>query len=134
MWIRRLFLVAFWMALVFAFVMAVLPQPPALPGAPTDKTQHVLAFVTLTALARFAYPQARVVTLILAFALFGALIELVQLIPALHRTADVADWAADVAATLATLAVVEPLRRWAMRRRSAPEHVIDERGEVAKAG
>ena len=26
----------FWLALVFAVVMALLPQPPALPGTPSD--------------------------------------------------------------------------------------------------
>ena len=28
---------AFWAAVLFAFTMAVVPQPPQLPGAPSDK-------------------------------------------------------------------------------------------------
>ena len=131
--LRRLLILAFWVALIFAFVMAVLPKPPALPGAPGDKVQHVVAFVVLTGLARLAYPRARAVTLLVAFAAFGALIELVQTIPALGRTAAFDDWIADVGATAAILAVLEPVRAmW--RRRSAAEHMVDKAGEVAEAG
>ncbi len=134
-WLRRFFLVAFWAALIFAFVMATLPQPPALPGAPGDKVQHIIAFVTLTALARLAYPNARALTLLLAFAVFGALIELTQMLPALGRTAALDDWIADVVATMVVLAVLDPARRLlARRKRSAPEHVVNEPAEVAEAG
>lgn len=133
--LRRFFVVAFWAALIFAFVMAVLPKPPALPGDPGDKVQHIIAFVTLTALARLAYPRARALTLLLAFALFGALIELTQMLPALGRTAALDDWIADVAATLVVLAVLDPARRLlARRKRSAPEHMIDEPAKVAESG
>lgn len=133
--LRRCFLVAFWAALIFAFVMAVLPKPPALPGDPGDKVQHIIAFVVLTGLARLAYPRARALTLLLAFALFGALIELTQMLPALGRTAALDDWLADVAATIVVLAVLDPARHVLTRRkRSAPEHVVDETGEVAEAG
>jgi VanZ family protein len=106
--LRRCFLVAFWAALIFAFVMAVLPKPPALPGAPGDKVQHIIAFVVLTGLARLAYPRARTLTLLLAFALFGALIELTQMLPALGRTAALDDWIADVVATMVVLASGRP--------------------------
>lgn len=131
--LRRFFLVAFWAALIFAFVMAVLPKPPALPGDPGDKVQHIIAFVVLTALARLAYPRVRALTLLLAFALFGALIELTQMLPALGRTAALDDWLADVAATIVVLAVLDPARRLLGRRkRLASEHVVDETGEVAE--
>ena len=127
--LRRLFVTAFWAALIFAFVMGVLPKPPALPGAPGDKVQHIIAFVVLTGLARLAYSRVRAVTLLLAFALFGALIELVQMIPALGRTAALDDWLADVAATIVVLAVLDPARHLlARRKRSAPEHMVDEAG------
>ncbi len=134
--VRRFFLVAFWVALITAFVLAVLPQPPALPGEPSDKVQHIIAFVVLTGLARLAYPRMRPLTLLLAFALFGALIELAQLYPALGRTASLDDWFADIAATAAMLAILDPARRVLARRRrrSAPEHMVDEPGEVAKPG
>ena len=38
---NRLFQILFWGALGFAFVMASLPQPPAIPGDPSDKVLHV---------------------------------------------------------------------------------------------
>ena len=133
--LRRIFVVAFWAALVFAFVMAVLPKPPTLPGEPGDKVQHIIAFVVLTGLARLAYPRVRTVTLLIAFALFGALIELTQMLPALGRTAALDDWLADVVATLVVLAVLDPARHLlARRKRSAPEHMVDKASEVAEAG
>ena len=88
----------FWTAMVFAFVMAVLPHPPQLPGAPSDKVQHIAAFLVLGALASLAYPRTSPVYLATALSLFGAVIELVQLIPALNRDGDPVDWIADTAA------------------------------------
>lgn len=108
---ERLCRFAFWLALIFAFVMAVLPQPPQLPGAPTDKVQHILAFVVLTILANAGYSRLRPMTVVFALAGFGALIEIVQAIPALHRSSDIVDWLADMAAALITMAIVIGLRR-----------------------
>lgn len=134
--LRRLFVLAFWAALIVALVMALLPKPPALPGDPGDKVQHVIAFVTLTALARLAYPRVRTWRVIVGLAAFGAVIELGQMIPALGRDGSIDDWVADVAAVGAVLLVVEPLRlvlaRW--QRGSAAEHMVDEAGQVAESG
>lgn len=94
--------------------MAVLPHPPQLPGQPTDKVQHVLAFAVLTGLAVFGWPAASRWRILLALAGFGALIEFVQAIPALHRSSELLDWIADVGAVLAVLglaALVNRLRR-----------------------
>lgn len=98
----------FWAAACFAFVMAVLPHPPQLPGEPNDKVQHIIAFATLAGLGSFAYPVTSVVRLLIGLSLFGALIEVVQAIPALHRDSDVVDWIADTAAVLVVLMLV----RW----------------------
>jgi len=96
----------FWAAATFAFVMAVIPHPPQLPGAPSDKVQHIAAFVTLALLGAWAYRGTTALSLLVRLSLFGALIELVQAIPALHRDSDVLDWLADtVAAGLVLLAV-----------------------------
>ncbi len=46
--------------------------------------------------------------------LFGALIEVVQAIPALHRDSDVLDWLADTVAVVVVLLIV----RWWRRRPS----------------
>jgi VanZ family protein len=96
----------FWAAAIFAFVMAVLPHPPHIPGNPNDKLQHVTAFATLALLGSFAYPATALIQLLVRLSLFGAAIEVVQAIPVLHRDSDVLDWIADtVAVALVLLAV-----------------------------
>lgn len=103
--------------------MAVLPHPPQLPGAPTDKI-HILAFAVLTVLGSAAYPRTHPVALIIGLAAFGGLIEAVQAIPALRRTSDVMDWLADVASVLIALGIILTLARvWladVKRDKSAP--------------
>ncbi|TFI57664.1 hypothetical protein E2493_14170 [Sphingomonas parva] len=103
--LQRLLVVAFWTALLFALVMALLPKPPRVPGDPGDKVQHVIAFATLAALASAAYPRTRLAVIVLGLAAFGALIEFAQAIPALHRDSSVLDWVADCAAVAAVLIV-----------------------------
>ncbi|MFL6721856.1 MAG: hypothetical protein ACJ8FT_08670 [Sphingomonas sp.] len=104
----------FWAAAVFAFVMAVLPHPPEVPGHPNDKIQHIAAFATLALLGSYAYPATALTRLLVRLSLFGAAIEAVQAIPALHRDSDVLDWLADTAAAAAILLIV----RW--RREGRP--------------
>ena len=89
---------AFWTAAVVALVMALLPHPPRLPGEPSDKIQHIAAFLTLGALGSFAYPKTNPFRLGAGLSIFGAVIEVLQLIPALHRDGDPLDWMADTAA------------------------------------
>jgi VanZ family protein len=98
----------FWAAAIFAFVMAVLPHPPEVPGHPNDKVQHITAFATLALLGSFAYPATALIQLLLRLSLFGAAIEVVQAIPVLHRDSDVLDWMADTIAVAVVLLVV----RW----------------------
>jgi hypothetical protein len=103
--------IVFWVAAIFAFVMAVLPHPPELPGHPSDKIQHVTAFVTLGLLAGLAYPSNTPLQLVLRLSLFGAVIELVQGIPAIHRDSSALDWIADTIACGLILAGVAWWRR-----------------------
>lgn len=102
----------FWAALIFAFVMAVLPHPPRLPGDPDDKVQHIVAFATLGLLGHFAFREAPAWRLVAGLSLFGALIEAVQTIPALNRDGDVVDWLADTLAVIVVLGLL-----WLVRRR-----------------
>lgn len=108
---KRLLIALFWAALIFALVMALLPRPPRLPGNPSDKVQHILAFAVLTMLALGAYARAHPLTIGIGLAAFGALIELAQLIPALGREGSWLDWAADCGAVAVILAVGVPMRR-----------------------
>jgi hypothetical protein len=98
----------FWSAACFAFVMAILPHPPEVPGEPNDKMQHIVAFATLTLLGSFAYPAAALMQLLVRLSLFGAFIEVVQAIPVLHRDSDFFDWVADTSAVVVVLLVL----RW----------------------
>ena len=91
--------------------MALLPHPPRVPGAPSDKVQHVIAFAVLTALALAAYPKTSPLRIAIWLGLFGALIELLQMIPALNRDGQWQDWVADVGAVLAVLVTAALVRR-----------------------
>src|SRR4029079_8436962 len=104
---------AFWVTAAFSFVMAVLPHPPDVPGHLNDKIKHIIAFVTLAALASFAYPWTALARLLVYLSLFGAFIEVVQAIPVLHRDSDIKDWVADTAAVAVVLALVWWRRRGA---------------------
>jgi uncharacterized membrane protein (DUF4010 family) len=106
--------VLFWAAALFALVMALLPHPPEFPGEPSDKIQHIAAFVTLGLLGSLAYPAVGSRRLIIALSLFGAFIEVAQAIPALHRDSDPLDWLAD---TIACAAAVMLVRWWKTRKR-----------------
>jgi VanZ family protein len=107
----RLLILLFWATCAFTLVMALLPQPPQLPGSPSDKVQHVAAFLVLTSLAIMAYPRVSLLRIGLLMVLFGLLIELLQLIPALNRDGSALDWLADGAAVAAVLGTASLLRR-----------------------
>ncbi|MFN3834479.1 MAG: VanZ family protein [Glycocaulis sp.] len=89
----RILLVA---ALVGVSVFALWPgdaDPPSLFGQ--HVINHIAAFLVLTMLARAAWPHIRRVWLFLALMAYGALIEALQAIPALQRTASLADLVTD---------------------------------------
>jgi len=109
---RRLPRLLFWAAAAFAFVMAVLPHPPEIPGHPSDKIQHIAAFATLAVLGAWAFPRFPILKLIIRLSIFGAAIELIQAIPELHRDSDVLDWLAD---TIACAVVLSAIRWWRSR-------------------
>jgi hypothetical protein len=102
--VTQIYRAAFWTAVAIAFVMALLPQPPQLPGAPSDKVQHIGAFATLAGLSSAAYPSAPSLRLLAGLSAFGAVIEALQAIPTLHRDADPIDWIADTCASALILA------------------------------
>lgn len=101
----RLLVYAFWAALLFAFVMALLPKPPQLPTDPSDKVQHMIAFGVLACLASRAYYQTAYWKVFLGLAAAGAAIELLQSIPVLHRDASLLDFVVDCGAVAVVLLV-----------------------------
>jgi hypothetical protein len=103
----------FWLALVFAVAMALLPHPPGLPiDRFGDKFEHMLAFGTLTLLADLAYPATPRLRIAERLSFLGAMIEVIQSIPALHRDCDIRDWIADTAAILAVTGLIWLWRKW----------------------
>ena len=100
----------FWIAIVISFLAAINPQPPQLPGQPNDKVQHIMVFLILGALGLFAFPRTRPVILLAWLSAFGAFIEFVQMIPALHRDGDILDWIADTAAAAVILTALHLIR------------------------
>jgi hypothetical protein len=101
---RRIAQVAFWTAGAIAFVLAVMPVPPKVPAS--DKWQHIFAFLVLAGLGRLAYPRIRKRWLLVGLMGFGALIEIAQSLPIVHRDSDPLDWAADTAAALSVFVIV----------------------------
>lgn len=106
--LRRLFVIAFWGALLFAYVDAIIPGKDAISLSAWDKLNHMAAFFTITFLARAAYPRIPAFRLFLMMAAFGAFIELSQAIPLIHRDAEWDDWFADMIASLVGLIVAWP--------------------------
>ena len=111
---RRLIRVLFWIAAVVAFAAAVSPPGTAPELVPWDKAQHFIAFYVLAFLGAAAYPRFSLLKIGAGLSAFGALIELVQAIPFVHRDADFWDWAADTVAVTAALAplVLVRMRVW----------------------
>lgn len=100
-----------------ALVMALIPQPPRLPiDQFGDKFAHILAFAVLALFARLGCRAARDRTILERMSFMGALIEVFQAIPALHRDCDWRDWLAD---TLAVAGVLLVLRLVPWRRLTA---------------
>ena len=92
----RIFRLAFYVVAVGTAVAALLPSPSFEPGfAYSDKVQHFAVFFVLAGLALFAFLQAPRRLIVERLSFFGAGIEVLQSIPALHRDCDVFDWATD---------------------------------------
>ncbi len=106
----RTLAVLFWLALCLTLVMALVPRPPVGALGVNDKVQHMAAFAVLSLLAWLAFPRQRRWVLFLTLAAIGGLIEILQMIPALHRDADVKDWIADYVAIAAVLGFCGGLR------------------------
>ena len=113
---QRFAVILFWSAAAFAIIMACLPQAPELKVASGDKILHMIAFAVLALLGALAYPALRLIVLLLGLSAFGMLIELIQLLPALNRTVDWRDLAADILTAAAVLGAIFIFRR--LRKRA----------------
>jgi len=116
--LRRLFVLAFWGALLFAYIEAIIPGKDAINLSAWDKMNHMIAFFTITFLARAAYPRIPIFRLFVMMAAFGAFIELSQALSFIGRDAEWDDWLADMIATLVALIIAWPFAILADRRRA----------------
>jgi VanZ family protein len=99
--LARIGRIAFWLATLFAVTMAVLPKPPKLPmDRFGDKFEHMLAFSVLAFLAQFGFHRTPRLRIVERLSFLGAVIEVVQSIPGIHRDCDIKDWIADSVAIL----------------------------------
>jgi VanZ family protein len=102
---------ACWLALLFATAMAVLPHPPHILGDLWDKAQHMIAFAVVAACAALGYRGTPLIRIGEHLSFLGALIEVIQSIPRLHRDCDILDWVADTMSIAAVLIVMHFVRR-----------------------
>lgn len=98
-------------AIAFAVTMALLPHPPHTPFEHHDKFQHMGAFTTLAALAAWSYPDAPIFRIGERLSFLGALIEVLQAMPSIHRDCDIRDWIADTLAIAVVLSLIALYRR-----------------------
>ncbi|ATE65276.1 hypothetical protein [Rhizorhabdus dicambivorans] len=116
---RRFAVQIFWTTLGVVYGLAIMPSQQAPDLGAGDKVNHIAAFLTLAILGRAAYRAHPAWRLALGLSLFGALVELTQAIPVLHRDASIWDWVADSAATLVALSAALALERRSPRRATA---------------
>ena len=108
-----LFRASFCLGLAFAVTMALLPEPPKLLiDNWGDKAEHMLAFGVLAILGSAAFRGMPLQRLGERLSFLGAVIEVCQSIPALHRDCDIRDWIADTLATIIALLIVQQWRRF----------------------
>lgn len=96
---------AFWLCVITTLFFALSPRGN-IPGV-NDKALHMLAFACLACLACAAFPFASMIRVFFWLCLFGGAIELAQMIPQLHRDAEIADWLADTVAIAAVLFAIK---------------------------
>jgi hypothetical protein len=112
----------FFAALIFTFYSAVMPPSHVLQLTPWDKATHFIAFYVLTGLAVAAFPKQNLIVVAALLSAFGALIELVQGLPVVHRDRDFWDWVAD---TLAISSALAPMLLfwWRGQARSGQKYI-----------
>lgn len=114
---------AFLISVVAIGFLATTSSSYPIPSAPSDKVNHLIAFIELTILTRLAWPELRSIWYAPALLAFGLGIEIVQAtLP--YRDFSLADVAADGAGILIGLLPWPGLRKAARRNLSdSPESV-----------
>lgn len=108
----------FFVTLAGALVAALVPSPNAPAFVESDKVNHIIAFAVLSVQAAWAFPRAPLLAIAAAMAVFGGIIEGLQAVMAVGRSAEWGDWRADVMAAGIALIIVAVLRACIHRRPS----------------
>ncbi len=98
MTVQTILRLAFWLLLGIILALSLMPSEDAPTVFADDKLNHILAFFTLSLMARLLWPQARLAILFVLLTLLGGGIELLQLAMGFGREADWMDFAADIVA------------------------------------
>lgn len=100
----------FCLSLVVATFMALVPGPigQIIESGPE---RHFLAFLMLPIFAGLGWPRISYRRLWLAFAAFGGLIELAQLVMAIGRSGRFIDWVIDCVAITVSLLILYHIRQ-----------------------
>ncbi len=108
--VRGIFKVLFWIALIVAYSVAMLPQDSALQiAALGDKTHHVFTFIILGVLLRLGY-DIKYWYALSSLVFFGVFIELYQYFTP-TRFADINDVIADLIGTFIGLKIYKYLHK-----------------------
>ena len=102
-------------AVLLMLVLANWPQPPLLPGSPSDIVQHASGFAVLTLAARQAFRDMRWQALAIGLSAFGLGIEIVQGLLPFGRNPSLQDWLIDclaIGAMLACVGIYQKLGQW----------------------
>jgi hypothetical protein len=117
----RLAQAVFLAAVIFTCYSAVIPPKHAVQLVPWDKAEHFIAFYALSGLGAAAFPGRRLWVIGALLSALGALIEIVQGLPMVHRDRDFWDWVADSLAVMAALSPVL-LVQWRALARSSQKN------------
>ena len=98
MTVQNILRIAFWLLFGLILALSLVPAEDAPTVFADDKLNHILAFFTLSLMARLLWPRARLAVLFVLLVIFGGGIELLQLSMGLGRDADWMDFAADIVA------------------------------------
>ncbi|MEX2188510.1 MAG: VanZ family protein [Pirellulales bacterium] len=115
-------LVVYWIVL-FAGTHAPASELPSEPPFPyADKLVHLGGYAVLAFVAAAAWTWRRTLfgrdylLLFAAISCYGVIDEVSQMLPAIHRNADVLDWAADTLGAAVGLLAFSAAAAWARRR------------------
>ena len=108
---------------VLTLYLTLNPAPPQLAfDRYGDKFEHTVGFIGLGLLAGTSFPRTSSLRILEHLSFFGAMIEVFQAIPAMHRDCDWHDWVADTTGVIIALAILAVLRKFTPFQKAARTH------------